>query len=96
MTRIGARGALALLAAGAALAAAPGAQAQTQSQDQAGAAEQDRGRMVCRNVTPTGSRMSRRVCRTQAEWDRSRDRTQEEALREQMGTGTTYEQMTPR
>ena len=96
MTRIGARGALALLAAGAALAAAPSAQAQTQPQAQTNAGEQDRGRMVCRNVTPTGSRMSRRICRTQTEWERSRDRTQEEALREQMGPGTTYEQMTPR
>ena len=36
------------------------------------------------------------VLATQAEWERSRDRTQEEALREQMGPGTTYEQMTPR
>lgn len=96
MKRIGASAALALLAAGAAMVTAPAARAQTQSQDQAGATEPDRGRMVCRNLTPTGSRMSRRICRTQAEWDRSRDRTQEEALREQLGPGTTYEQATPR
>lgn len=34
----------------------------------------DRSKRVCRNVTPTGSRMTKRVCRTQAEWDAEAER----------------------
>jgi len=34
----------------------------------------DRSKRVCRNMTPTGSRMTKRVCRTQAEWDAEAER----------------------
>ena len=37
-------------------------------------------RRVCRIITPTGSRLTKRVCRTQAEWDRVMRKTQDELL----------------
>ncbi len=55
-------------------------------------AADDSSRRVCRNITPTGSRLTKRVCRTQAEWDKSRDKTQDSHLQELLGDGTTYEQ----
>lgn len=54
--------------------------------------EDDSSRRVCRNITPTGSRMTERKCRTQAEWDASRKKTQDGHLNELLGYGTTYEQ----
>jgi len=53
-------------------------------------------RRVCRNLTPVGSRLTRRICRTQAEWDESQYRTQDGVLQHQMSTATTYEQNSPR
>jgi hypothetical protein len=40
-------------------------------------AKSDRSRRVCRVVTPTSSRLTTRVCRTQSEWDESADKTGE-------------------
>lgn len=36
----------------------------------------DTGKRICRTITPTGSRLSQRVCRTQADWDKDSDETQ--------------------
>ena len=46
-------------------------------------AKPDGSRKVCVLVVPTGSRMSSRICRTQAEWDASRDKTADSLLRHQ-------------
>ncbi len=52
----------------------------------------DPSRRVCRSVLPTGSRMRTRVCRTQAQWDASQDKTQDGILQHQMKESTTYRQ----
>lgn len=57
-----------------------------------GSAQPDTSRRVCRNITPSGSRLTRRVCRTQAEWDQSRDQNQEGVLQHQINEGSSYEQ----
>ena len=41
------------------------------------AARPDPSRRVCRMTSPTGSRLSLRSCRTQAEWDEQRQRSQQ-------------------
>ena len=51
----------------------------------------DTSRRVCKVITPTGSRMTTRICRTQEEWDRSADKTAEGVLRHQTTETTTYE-----
>lgn len=51
-------------------------------------AKADTSRRICRNVVPTGSRMSGRICRTQAEWDASRDKVAEGVLRHQTNERT--------
>jgi hypothetical protein len=56
-------------------------------------AQDDPSRRVCRNIVPSGSRLSTRVCRTQQQWDESRDKAQDGVLQHQMGPGTTYEQV---
>jgi hypothetical protein len=60
------------------------------------AAQGDTSRRVCRSITLSGSRLSRRVCRTQAEWDASRDRTQDGVLQHQVMEQTNTEQRMPR
>lgn len=84
---------LSALVAGTALAGATGAfaanAAAVQEED---SAKQDRSRRVCRSVMPSGSRLSRRVCRTQAEWDQNRDKTQQGVLEHQIGESTLLEQ----
>ena len=50
----------------------------------------DPSRRVCRAVVPTGSRLSTRVCRTQAQWDQSERKSQDSVLDTQMGPGTGY------
>jgi hypothetical protein len=57
------------------------------------AGAEDTSRRVCKNVTPTGSRMPTRVCRTQAQWDETRDKTQDGVLQFQMKEQTTYSQV---
>lgn len=53
-------------------------------------AKADTGRKVCRLVIPTGSRMNSRICRTQAEWDRARDKSQQAVLRHQTTEQSGY------
>ena len=55
-------------------------------------AKDDANRRICRSVRPTGTRMATRVCRTQAQWDRSRDKTQDGMLQHQMKEQTTLRQ----
>ncbi|MEA3063874.1 MAG: hypothetical protein QOJ27_302 [Sphingomonadales bacterium] len=55
-------------------------------------AKPDGSRRVCRLVVPTGSRMSSRICRTQAEWDSSRDKTADNFLQQQRTHETLLEQ----
>ena len=52
----------------------------------------DPSRRVCRTVVPSGSRLTSRVCRTQAEWDEARTKTQEGLLRTQTNESTLLEQ----
>jgi hypothetical protein len=51
-------------------------------------AKTDTSRRICRNLVPTGSRMSGRVCKTQAEWDASQDKTADSMLRHQTNERT--------
>ena len=53
---------------------------------------EDRSRRICRDVTPSGSRLVRRLCRTQAEWDESAQRSQDGLFKQQTDTTTTYTQ----
>jgi hypothetical protein len=55
-------------------------------------AKPDSSRRVCRLLVPTGSRMSSRICRTQAEWDASRDKTADNMLQQQRTHETLMEQ----
>lgn len=52
--------------------------------------------MVCRNVVMSGTRLSSRHCRTQAEWDRQERQTQEEALRQRTGPAIIPDLSAPR
>jgi hypothetical protein len=47
-------------------------------------AEQNPAKRVCRVVTPTGSRLVERVCRTQEEWDYNEKKAQEGVLKSQI------------
>jgi hypothetical protein len=51
-------------------------------------AENPKSRRVCRYQTPSGTRMTRRVCRTQEEWDRGMDKTQQGVLEFQTENAT--------
>ncbi len=55
----------------------------------------DPSRRICRNITPSGSRLTTRICRTQAEWDASMAKTQDGVLKSQM-TESTQLQPAPR
>ena len=55
-------------------------------------AKEDKNRRVCRTLTPTSSRLTRRVCRTQAEWDASQQKTQDGLFESQMRDQTLFEQ----
>jgi hypothetical protein len=55
-------------------------------------AKSDTARKICRVMIPTGSRMTSRICRTQAEWDKSMDKNQESLLRYQSTRETQYAQ----
>lgn len=50
-------------------------------------ASDDPNRRVCRTIVQSGSRLSSRVCRTQADWDREMRETQDAALAQQTGPG---------
>lgn len=53
----------------------------------------DRSRRVCRTIMPSGSRMTTRICRTQAEWDESQNKSQDGLLQHQMKQQSTYQQV---
>jgi len=84
---------LGALLAGTGLAHATGRADGGAAQAQPKSAENDGSRRVCRLLTPTGSRMTRRVCRTQAQWDQSMQRAQDGLFGLQQGQGTSTEQM---
>ena len=54
-------------------AAADGTSASTPAE----AAKKDPSKRVCRNLTLTGSRMTTRHCRSQADWDRDQKKAQD-------------------
>ena len=54
-------------------------------------ARDDPGRRVCKNVVKVGTRLSTRVCRTQAEWATSMDKAQDGVLQSQLTDHTTLE-----
>jgi hypothetical protein len=64
-------GSLALLDQGIAAAAEPVAAQAAQPP-----IRNDTGKRICRSVTPTGSRFTKRVCRTSDEWQRDSDSAQ--------------------
>ena len=53
-------------------------------------AKDDPSRRVCKNIVRVGTRLSTRVCRTQAEWARSMDKTQDGHLQSLLKDHTTY------
>ena len=56
------------------------------------AKKDDPSRRICRSEVPSGSRLTIRTCRTKAEWDEARDRTQEGLLRHQTNESSNTEQ----
>lgn len=57
-----------------------------------GEVEKDKSSRVCRTVTPSGSRLTRRVCRSQEEWDSTQQKAQDGALDQQLKQTTLLEQ----
>jgi hypothetical protein len=47
-------------------------------------ADKNAAKRVCRVVTPTGSRLVERICRTQEEWDYNEKKAQDGVLKSQM------------
>lgn len=58
--------------------------------------DRDDSRMVCRNLVMSGTRLSSRHCRTQAEWDRQERQTQDETLRQRTGPTALPDLSAPR
>ena len=79
----------AALGAGPALAGDPGSAggAGVEAQPKPKVAKKDPSRRVCRNIIPSGSRLSVRDCRTQGDWDRAAEQAQDGALSQQLGPG---------
>ena len=73
------------------LAGGLGSVAATAQEQGKSAAQPDNSRRVCRTEIPSGSRLARRTCRTQAEWDESQYRTQDGVLRHQTTRTTQLE-----
>jgi hypothetical protein len=55
-------------------------------------AEKEKSQRVCRTVTPSGSRLTRRICRSQADWDSTQQKTQDGVLDQQLKQSTLLEQ----
>ena len=53
-------------------------------------AKDDPSRRVCKNIVRVGTRLSTRVCRTQADWDSSMDKAQDGQLQSLLKDHTTY------
>ena len=79
--------AIAVAVTGATLAQVTGAAAAVQADT-----SREKSRRVCRTVTPSGSRLIRRVCRTQEEWDATQQKAQDGAFESQMRDQTLFEQ----
>nr|WP_295373292.1 hypothetical protein [uncultured Sphingosinicella sp.] len=77
--------ALAALSTGTALAQESAAESTTPAK--AKVADKSGSRRVCRNLVVSGSRLSSRICRTQADWDKAMTDTQDAALQQQTGPG---------
>lgn len=90
IARLSALMAAAAMLAGTALVHAPYASASDTK-----SAKSERARRICRTVTPSGSRLTTRICRTQAEWDEGQDKTQDGLLQFQMKEQTTYQMAPP-
>ena len=73
------------------LGAAPAVADEAAGTSQPKKAKSDTSRIICRNLVPSGTRMSSRICRTQAEWDASRDKSQDNLLRHQSTKETQYD-----
>ena len=54
-------------------------------------AKDDPSRRVCKNIVKVGTRLSTRICRTQAEWALSMDKSQDSVLQSQLTDHTTLE-----
>jgi hypothetical protein len=70
----------AVLLSGAVLAPVTGAAATGSAVETQRKANDARTRRVCRTIMPTSSRLTTRVCRTQAEWDESMREQQDSFL----------------
>ncbi|HEX8513537.1 MAG TPA: hypothetical protein VF688_10595 [Allosphingosinicella sp.] len=53
-------------------------------------AKDERSRRVCKNVVRVGTRLTTRICRTQAEWARGMDKAQDGHLQSMLKDHTTY------
>ena len=84
--------ALAALSAGTALAQESAAET---TPAKAKVADKSGSKRVCRNIVVSGSRLSSRICRTQAAWDKSMTDTQDSAFDQQNGPGYRPEQPEP-
>jgi hypothetical protein len=51
----------------------------------------DPSRKICQSIVPSGSRLSTRICKTRAEWDRARDKSQDGVLQHQVRESTGME-----
>ena len=56
----------------------------TSATTQAGPGKKDPSKRVCKSVIPTGTRLSARECRTQAEWDEHARQTRDELDRQKL------------
>ena len=54
-------------------------------------AKDDPSRRVCKNIVKVGTRLSTRICRTQADWATSMDKSQDSVLQSQLSDHTTYD-----
>ena len=52
----------------------------------------DPSRRICRNITPSGSRLTTRICRSKAEWERSQTKAADGVFKHQVTESTQYQQ----
>ena len=86
IARVSAVIAVAAMLAGTAFVSAAGVAAAPDTQTDT---KDPRSRRVCRTVMPSGSRLTTRICRTQAEWEEAQSKTQQGLLDQQMKEMTT-------
>jgi hypothetical protein len=82
------------VAAGALLAApaVAGSNGKARSKDKS---VEDGSKRVCRTLTPTGTRFTTRICKTQADWDLEMSKTQDSALSHQRDNSGASENAGP-